>query len=159
MLMATQTLTGHECGTLFVSWCYQDAGLLFFSCGKNNRTLCWIPEHQRSSARYFHTIYSQLTLLMPLQFPTAENWVFQISWCPRAPELPVTNYIDDTMGTHVLQSTNDCGVSHADPNSKAWWLGCIRRPGFSRTMQPAPSLVQPPKWLRSPVSISIACGG
>ena len=49
---------------------------------------------------------------MPSQLPTAENWVFQVSWCPQTPELLVTKYFDGTMGTHMLQSTNDCGVSH-----------------------------------------------
>ena len=59
MLTATQTLTGHGCSTLFLSCRHQDADLLFFSCGKNNRAFCWNTQTSEVISKVF-SYYLQL---------------------------------------------------------------------------------------------------
>ena len=95
-----------------------------------------------------------------LQPTTADNWAFQVSWCPRNPELLATAYLDGTIGIHTLQSTNDSVESRAPlPTPKSDGSDVFDVPGFARTTQPTLSLKQPPKWLRRPVSSSFGYGG
>ncbi|KAF8886801.1 hypothetical protein BD779DRAFT_1673098 [Infundibulicybe gibba] len=115
-------LTGHEKGVLSLSWCKQDADLLL-SCGKDNRALCWNPQTSE--------IIGEL--------PSADNWAFQVDWCPRNPDLLATAFFDGTVGIHSIQSTNDAAAN----DTKGGTL----------------SLKQPPKWLRRPVSSSFGFGG
>ncbi|THH20311.1 hypothetical protein EW146_g1016 [Bondarzewia mesenterica] len=121
-------LTGHERGILSLSWCKQDADLLL-SSGKDNRALCWNPETSE--------IIGEL--------PSAENWAFQVQWCPRNPDLLATACFDGTIGIHSIQSTN---------TSTSGELPAVT-PKPDATL----SLKQPPKWLRRPVSSSFGYGG
>ena len=142
-LTALKILTGHEKGILSLSWCRQDADLLL-SCGKDNRALCWNPQ----------------TAEIIGELPSADNWAFQVSWCPRNPDLLATAYFDGTIGVHSLQSTNensDAQIPVATPKPDGSDVFDV--PGFSRTTQPTLSLKQPPKWLRRPVSSSFGYGG
>ncbi|EJD05585.1 WD40 repeat-like protein [Fomitiporia mediterranea MF3/22] len=136
-------LTGHERGILSLSWCREDADLLL-SCGKDNRALCWNPQ----------------TAEVIGELPYADNWAFQVQWCPRNPDLSATAYFDGTIGIHSIQTTNDSADSQAPvPTPKADGSDVFDVPGFSRTTQPTLSLKQPPKWLRRPVSSSFGYGG
>ncbi|RDB18645.1 Protein transport protein SEC31 [Hypsizygus marmoreus] len=133
-------LTGHEKGVLSLSWCKQDADLLL-SCGKDNRALCWNPQTSE--------IIGEL--------PSAENWAFQVDWCPRNPDLLATAFFDGTVGIHSIQSTNEAptpGPSTAQVDDGADIFG------FSRSSAGGTlSLKQPPKWLRRPTSCSFGFGG
>lgn len=143
-LTISQILTGHEKGVLSLSWCKQDADLLL-SCGKDNRALCWNPQTSE--------IIGEL--------PSADNWAFQVDWCPRNPDLLATAFFDGTIGIHSIQSTNDSanGGAPAVP-PKADGADIFDVPGFSRTTQGGTlSLKQPPKWLRRPTSASFGFGG
>ncbi|KAH0581644.1 hypothetical protein H2248_011341 [Termitomyces sp. 'cryptogamus'] len=135
-------LTGHEKGVLSLSWCKQDADLLL-SCGKDNRALCWNPQTSE--------IIGEL--------PSADNWAFQVDWCPRNPDLLATAFFDGTVGIHSIQSTNNEGVEAKDvPAPKGadiFDIGGIARSAGSGTL----SLKQPPKWLRRPASSSFGFGG
>ncbi|KAI5121114.1 hypothetical protein M0805_002787 [Coniferiporia weirii] len=136
-------LSGHEKGVLSLSWCRQDADLLL-SCGKDNRALCWNPQ----------------TAEVIGELPYADNWAFQVQWCPRNPDLLATAYFDGTIGIHSLQTTNETADSQAiAPTPKADGSDVFDVPGFSRTTQETLSLKQPPKWLRRPVSSSFGYGG
>ncbi|KAI0070651.1 hypothetical protein K474DRAFT_1693732 [Panus rudis PR-1116 ss-1] len=133
-------LTGHEKGVLSLSWCKQDADLLL-SCGKDNRALCWNPQTSE--------IIGEL--------PSADNWAFQVDWCPRNPDLFATAFFDGTIGIHSIQSTNE--PQEAPVVSEADALDVFNAPGFSRASQATLSLSQPPKWLRRPTSSSFGYGG
>lgn len=65
-------LSGHAKGVLNVDWCSRDANMLL-SCGKDNRIIVWDPLADESSGN----IISEL--------PPAQNWVFEVAWCPRNP--------------------------------------------------------------------------
>ncbi|CAL1708455.1 unnamed protein product [Somion occarium] len=134
-------LTGHEKGVLSLSWCKQDADLLL-SCGKDNRALCWNPQTSE--------IIGEL--------PSADNWAFQVDWCPRNPDLFAAAFFDGTIGIHSIQSTNEPqGQAAAVTQGDAFDV--FNQPGFSRASQATLSLTQPPKWLRRPTSASFGYGG
>ncbi|KZT66624.1 hypothetical protein DAEQUDRAFT_752055 [Daedalea quercina L-15889] len=134
-------LTGHEKGVLSLSWCKQDPDLLL-SCGKDNRALCWNPQTSE--------IIGEL--------PSADNWAFQVQWCPRNPDLFATAFFDGTIGIHSIQSTNESAdVLPVTPQPDGSDIFGAR--GFSRASQATLSLKHPPKWLRRPVSSSFGYGG
>ncbi|KAH9171578.1 hypothetical protein EDB89DRAFT_1091731 [Lactarius sanguifluus] len=136
-------LTGHEKGVLSLSWCKQDADLLL-SSGKDNRALCWNPQTSE--------IIGEL--------PSADNWAFQVQWCPRNPDLLATAFFDGTIGLHSIQSTNDVaqndiGITSPQPDG----ADVFDNPSFARTNQASFTLKQPPKWLCRPASASFGyCG-
>ncbi|KAJ3531191.1 hypothetical protein NM688_g7607 [Phlebia brevispora] len=134
-------LTGHEKGVLSLSWCKQDADLLL-SCGKDNRALCWNPQTSE--------IIGEL--------PSADNWAFQVDWCPRNPDLFATAFFDGTIGIHSIQSTNEPSEAPA-PVRETDASDIFDAPGFSRASTATLSLKQPPKWLRRPISSSFGYGG
>ncbi|KZT07919.1 uncharacterized protein LAESUDRAFT_697968 [Laetiporus sulphureus 93-53] len=134
-------LTGHEKGVLSLSWCKQDADLLL-SCGKDNRALCWNPQTSE--------IIGEL--------PPADNWAFQVQWCPRNPDLFATAFFDGTIGIHSIQSTNEASQNvPATPQPDA--SDIFGASGFARASRATLSLKHPPKWLRRPVSSSFGYGG
>lgn len=133
-------MTGHEKGVLSLSWCKQDADLLL-SCGKDNRALCWNPQTSE--------IIGEL--------PSADNWAFQVDWCPRNPDLFATAFFDGTIGIHSIQSTNERSEPPAPVASDA--SDIFDSAGFARANQATLSLKQPPKWLRRPISSSFGYGG
>ncbi|KAL0957912.1 hypothetical protein HGRIS_000093 [Hohenbuehelia grisea] len=135
-------LTGHEKGVLSLSWCKQDADLLL-SCGKDNRVLCWNPQSSE--------IIGEL--------PSADNWGFQVDWCPRNPDMLATAFFDGTVGIHSIQTTNEAAaLAAAAPVTDG--SDIFDAPGFTRSSQGGTlSLKQPPKWLRRPASCSFGFGG
>ncbi|KAI0654852.1 hypothetical protein C8Q70DRAFT_924945 [Cubamyces menziesii] len=134
-------LTGHEKGVLSLSWCKQDSDLLL-SCGKDNRALCWNPQTSE--------IIGEL--------PSADNWAFQVQWCPRNPDLFAAAFFDGTIGIHSIQSTNEAAEAPAAaPQTDA--SDIFGAPGFSRASQATLSLKHPPKWLRRPTTTSFGYGG
>ncbi|EMD34634.1 hypothetical protein CERSUDRAFT_116810 [Gelatoporia subvermispora B] len=133
-------LTGHEKGVLSLSWCKQDPDLLL-SCGKDNRALCWNPQTSE--------IIGEL--------PSADNWAFQVQWCPRNPDLFATAFFDGTIGIHSIQSTNESADAPLATQPDA--SDIFGAPGFSRASQATLSLKHPPKWLRRPSSSSFGYGG
>ncbi|KAJ3805552.1 hypothetical protein F5876DRAFT_51675 [Lentinula aff. lateritia] len=136
-------LTGHEKGVLSLSWCKQDADLLL-SCGKDNRALCWNPQTSE--------IIGEL--------PSADNWAFQVEWCPRNPDLLASAFFDGTVGIHSIQSTNESAAPQPAAVSLTDGSDVFDIPGFTRSSQGGTlSLKQPPKWLRRPITSSFGFGG
>ncbi|KAI0945133.1 hypothetical protein AcV7_001754 [Taiwanofungus camphoratus] len=134
-------LTGHEKGVLSLSWCKQDPDLLL-SCGKDNRALCWNPQTSE--------IIGEL--------PSADNWAFQVQWCPRNPDLFATAFFDGTIGIHSIQSTNESSeIAPVTPQADG--SDIFGAPGFPRASHGTLSLKNPPKWLRRPTSSSFGYGG
>ncbi|KAF8816748.1 hypothetical protein BYT27DRAFT_7181181 [Phlegmacium glaucopus] len=136
-------LTGHEKGVLSLSWCKQDADLLL-SCGKDNRALCWNPQTSEVIG----------------ELPSADNWAFQVDWCPRNPDMLATAFFDGTVGIHSLQSTNELPGYPKDAVTRPDGADIFDAPSFSGQSQSGTlSLKQPPKWLRRPASSSFGFGG
>ncbi|KAJ7743820.1 hypothetical protein B0H16DRAFT_1858506 [Mycena metata] len=139
-------LTGHEKGILSLSWCAQDADLLL-SCGKDNRTLCWNPQTGDALG----------------ELPRAQNWAFQVDWCPRNPDLLAAAFFDGTIGIHSLQGTNESAAAaksevaaHAASGADIFDL----QPGATASSATGTlSLAHPPKWFRRTCSASFGFGG
>ncbi|KDQ10528.1 hypothetical protein BOTBODRAFT_36224 [Botryobasidium botryosum FD-172 SS1] len=134
-------LTGHDKGVLSLSWCRQDPDLLL-SCGKDNRTLCWNPQTSE--------IIGEL--------PAANNWAFQVDWCPLNPELLATANFGGSIDIHSIQSTNEVsGAGDAVPQAASNDIFDLS--GNASSSHGTLSLKQPPKWLRRPVSSTFGFGG
>ncbi|GJJ10681.1 hypothetical protein Clacol_004908 [Clathrus columnatus] len=133
-------LTGHEKGVLSLAWCKQDSDLLL-SCGKDNRVLCWNPQSGEVIG----------------EIPPANNWAFQVDWCPRNPDLFATAFFDGTIGIHSLQTTNEDNVATTTLQDDDASL--FDNPAFGQASQASLSLKQPPKWLSRPVSAGFGYGG
>ncbi|KAJ7714576.1 hypothetical protein DFH07DRAFT_374457 [Mycena maculata] len=139
-------LTGHEKGILSLSWCAQDADLLL-SCGKDNRTLCWNPQTGDALG----------------ELPRAQNWAFQVDWCPRNPDLLAAAFFDGTIGLHSLQGTNESAAAASTEAAAHVASGADifdLQPGGTATSATGNlSLAHPPKWFRRTVSASFGFGG
>ncbi|KZT33889.1 hypothetical protein SISSUDRAFT_1053654 [Sistotremastrum suecicum HHB10207 ss-3] len=135
-----KVLSGHEKGILSMSWCKQDSDLLL-SCGKDSRTICWNPQTSE--------IIGELA--------TANNWAFQVDWCPRNPDLLASASFDATISIHSLQSIQDAVAPTITPQADG--ADVFDVPGYAKNTEASLSLKQPPKWLRRPTSASFGFGG
>ncbi|KAJ7102612.1 transport protein [Mycena belliarum] len=139
-------LTGHEKGILSLSWCAQDADLLL-SCGKDNRTLCWNPQTGDALG----------------ELPRAQNWAFQVDWCPRNPDLLAAAFFDGTIGVHSLQGTNESAAAATSEAAAHVASGAdifdLQPGGTAASATGTLSLSHPPKWFRRSVSASFGFGG
>ena len=151
-------LTGHEKGVLSLSWCKQDPDLLL-SCGKDNRVLCWNPQTSEIIGEVCTKYLTQRKgPLISGQLPSADNWAFQVDWCPRNPDLFAAAFFDGTIGIHSAHATND-SVEETPTVPQLEGADIFNAPGFSRNGRTTLSLKQPPKWLRRPASSSFGyCG-
>ncbi|KDQ53752.1 hypothetical protein JAAARDRAFT_422252 [Jaapia argillacea MUCL 33604] len=148
-------LTGHEKGVLSLSWCKEDPDLLL-SCGKDNRALCWNPQ----------------TSEIVGELPIADNWAFEVQWCPRNPDLFAAAFFDGTIGIHSVQSTNEPSdlpptptpVPATAPSADGADIFDLASTSLSRinrldNQRASLTLKQAPKWLRRPISAGFGYGG
>ncbi|KAI0297383.1 hypothetical protein BC826DRAFT_1103471 [Russula brevipes] len=114
-------LTGHEKGVLSLSWCKQDADLLL-SSGKDNRALCWNPQTSE--------IIGEL--------PSADNWAFQVQWCPRNPDYWLPHFSMELSASILF--------NRLTKSLKATWA--LQHLSW-----------MPPRWLCRPASVSFGYSG
>jgi protein transport protein SEC31 len=151
-------LTGHEKGVLSLSWCKQDPDLLL-SCGKDNRVLGWNPQTSEIIGEVCTTdLIERKRPLISGQLPSADNWAFQVDWCPRNPDLFAAAFFDGTIGIHSAHATNE-PAEETPTAPQLEGADIFNAPGFSRNGRATLSLKQPPMWLRRPVSSSFGYGG
>lgn len=132
---------------------------MLLSCGKDNRALCWNPQTSEIIGEVRVRTYRSIIYRTNrrVQLPSADNWAFQVQWCPRNPDLFAAAFFDGTVGIHSIQSTNEANeVPPATPQPDA--SDVFNAPGFSRANQATLSLKHPPKWLRRPTSSSFGYG-
>uniref|UniRef100_A0A9J8ADY1 SEC31 homolog B, COPII coat complex component n=1 Tax=Cyprinus carpio carpio TaxID=630221 RepID=A0A9J8ADY1_CYPCA len=135
-----KVLESHTRGVLSISWSQADPELLL-SSGKDNRILCWNPNTGE-------VIY---------ELPTANQWCFDVQWCPRNPALLSAASFDgrisvySVMGGRLQQRSDPFGTGQALPP--------LQVPQPSEETVIVPPLKKPPKWVRRPVGASFAFGG
>ena len=133
----------HNGGILSLSWCKQDADLLL-SCGKDNRTICWNPQSGQNVG----------------ELPASQNWSYDVQWCPKNPNLVAVASFDGRISINSVQDTNqqespiDTSAAPTDVNDVFNSL-----PAQSEANNRGISLIQPPKWLKKPISATFAFGG
>uniref|UniRef100_A0A8C1QG35 Protein transport protein Sec31A n=1 Tax=Cyprinus carpio TaxID=7962 RepID=A0A8C1QG35_CYPCA len=149
-----KVLESHTRGILSISWSQADPELLL-SSGKDNRILCWNPNTGE-------VIY---------ELPTANQWCFDVQWCPRNPALLSAASFDgrisvySVMGGRLQQqqhSTVDqisASFDTSDPFGTGQTLPPLQVPQPSEETVIVPPLKKPPKWVRRPVGASFAFGG
>uniref|UniRef100_A0A8C2GK62 SEC31 homolog B, COPII coat complex component n=1 Tax=Cyprinus carpio TaxID=7962 RepID=A0A8C2GK62_CYPCA len=146
-----KVLESHTRGILSISWSQADPELLL-SSGKDNRILCWNPNTGE-------VIY---------ELPTANQWCFDVQWCPRNPALLSAASFDgrisvySVMGGRLQQqqhSTISASFDSSDPFGTGQTLPPLQVPQPSVETTIVPPLKKPPKWVRRPVGASFAFGG
>uniref|UniRef100_A0A8C1U674 Protein transport protein Sec31A n=1 Tax=Cyprinus carpio TaxID=7962 RepID=A0A8C1U674_CYPCA len=146
-----KVLESHTRGVLSISWSQADPELLL-SSGKDNRILCWNPNTGE-------VIY---------ELPTANQWCFDVQWCPRNPALLSAASFDgrisvySVMGGRLQQrqhSTISASFDTSDPFGTGQALPPLQVPQPSEETVIVPPLKKPPKWVRRPVGASFAFGG
>ncbi|XP_039506920.1 protein transport protein Sec31A isoform X1 [Pimephales promelas] len=149
-----KVLENHTRGILSISWSQADPELLL-SSGKDNRILCWNPNTGE-------VIY---------ELPTANQWCFDVQWCPRNPALLSAASFDgrisvySVMGGRLQQhqhSTVDqisASFDTNDPFGTGQALPPLLMPQPTVETTIIPPLTKPPKWVRRPVGASFAFGG
>ncbi|XP_026131940.1 protein transport protein Sec31A isoform X2 [Carassius auratus] len=149
-----KVLESHTRGILSISWSQADPELLL-SSGKDNRILCWNPNTGE-------VIY---------ELPTANQWCFDVQWCPRNPALLSAASFDgrisvySVMGGRLQQhqhSTVDqisASFDTSDPFGTGQALPPLQVPQPTVETTIIPPLRKPPKWVRRPVGASFAFGG
>uniref|UniRef100_A0A8C1JW20 Protein transport protein Sec31A n=1 Tax=Cyprinus carpio TaxID=7962 RepID=A0A8C1JW20_CYPCA len=133
-----KVLESHTRGILSISWSQADPELLL-SSGKDNRILCWNPNTGE-------VIY---------ELPTANQWCFDVQWCPRNPALLSAASFDGRISVYSVMG----GRLQHDPFGTGQTLPPLQVPQPSEETVIVPPLKKPPKWVRRPVGASFAFGG
>uniref|UniRef100_A0A9J8C5B1 Protein transport protein Sec31A n=1 Tax=Cyprinus carpio carpio TaxID=630221 RepID=A0A9J8C5B1_CYPCA len=134
-----KVLESHTRGILSISWSQADPELLL-SSGKDNRILCWNPNTGE-------VIY---------ELPTANQWCFDVQWCPRNPALLSAASFDGRISVYSVMGGR---LQHSDPFGTGQTLPPLQVPQPSVETTIVPPLKKPPKWVRRPVGASFAFGG
>uniref|UniRef100_A0A3Q4BG18 Protein transport protein Sec31A n=1 Tax=Mola mola TaxID=94237 RepID=A0A3Q4BG18_MOLML len=149
-----KVLENHTRGILSISWSQADSELLL-SSAKDNRILCWNPNTGE-------VIY---------ELPTANQWCFDVQWCPRNPALLSAASFDGRITVYSVmggslkaqqQSTADkisSSFETMDPFGTGQVLPPLQVPHPTVQDTIVPPLKKPPKWVRRPVGASFAFGG
>jgi protein transport protein SEC31 len=125
---------GHSKGILSLAWCPQDSDLLL-SSGKDNKIVFWNPKTS-----------SQLGGVEP-----CGNWIYDLAWWPRNPDLFSAASFDGTVSIFSYQSISS-GASN--PATSHDIFGATATPTSAEI-----SVKQIPKWLKRPISASFGFGG
>ena len=123
----------HTRGVLAMDWCVQDTRMLL-TCGKDNRTVCIDSAAQPADA-------------FVAELAPAANWVFQVKWCPRNPELVATASFDGCVAVHTLWGSGGSTAGEADG------------PGLQGAEGQQPSFAHAPRWLKRPCGATFGFGG
>ncbi|XP_076856627.1 protein transport protein Sec31A isoform X2 [Brachyhypopomus gauderio] len=149
-----KVLEKHTRGILSVSWSQADPDLLL-SSAKDNRILCWNPSTGE-------VIY---------ELPTANQWCFDVQWCPRNPALLSAASFDGHINVYSVMggcletqqnSTADkisAAFDTTDPFGTGHTLPPLQVAQPTTTPTIIPPLRTPPKWVRRPLGASFAFGG
>ncbi|KAG9267521.1 protein transport protein Sec31A-like isoform X2 [Astyanax mexicanus] len=149
-----KVLENHTRGILSVSWSRADPELLL-SSAKDNRILCWNPN----------------TAEVTYELPTANQWCFDVQWCPRNPALLSAASFDGHISVYTVMggcleaqqySTVDkisAAFDPSDPFGTGQALPPLQVPQPTAAPTIIPPLRTPPKWERRPVGASFSFGG
>lgn len=143
-----KTLHGHEKGVLSLAWCPKDPELLL-SSGKDGKAVCWNPKAGSVVSEVIHS----------------QNWLFDVQWCPRNPDVfsvaSFAGHIDIYSFQAIMSGGSSSKASNAfasDATPEGFFASNV--PGASNTKSTSVSgIMQIPKWLRRPTSVSFGFGG
>uniref|UniRef100_A0AAY3ZXG0 Protein transport protein Sec31A n=1 Tax=Denticeps clupeoides TaxID=299321 RepID=A0AAY3ZXG0_9TELE len=144
-----KVLESHTRGILSISWSQADPELLL-SSAKDNRILCWNP----------------MTGEVIYELPTANQWCFDVQWCPRNPALLSAASFDGHISVYSVmggslsaQQLISASFDAMDPFGTGQVLPPLQVPQSPTQPTIIPPLKKPPKWVRRPVGARFAFGG
>ncbi|XP_066519357.1 protein transport protein Sec31A isoform X2 [Hoplias malabaricus] len=149
-----RVLENHTRGILSVSWSQADPDLLL-SSAKDNRILCWNPN----------------TAQVTYELPTANQWCFDVQWCPRNPALLSAASFDGHISVYSVmggaletqQYSSLEKVSAAFDPSDPFGTGQVLPPLQASQPAATPTIIlplsSPPRWERRPIGASFSFGG
>ncbi|XP_050677020.1 protein transport protein Sec31A-like [Leptidea sinapis] len=113
------TFEGHDKGVMATAWCRHDPELLL-SAGKDGRLLCWNPTTTKPGGE------------VVMEVSSLDDWMFDVSWCPRVPGLLQVASFRNQVALHSL-----LGASRADCMSARTQSAMVDSFGGAFTSLPA----------------------
>ena len=120
-----KVLSGHKKGILCMDWCSKDSELLA-SAGKDNCILLWNPKTGERTG----------------QLPGSDNWIFDVKFSPKNPDLITSSSFDGKINFYSLQELAQHNVS-----------------SFAGSVAPAAEVTKIPRWLKRPVGCAFSFNG
>ena len=142
-----RTLSGHMRGIISAAWCSQDEDI-FITSGKDNRIIVWNPNFDKNGD-------------IVGEFPSYNQWSFDLAICPQDPSLVGTTSIDGSVSVYSLlggglpptQTDKFSAIADSFP-------GMEIPSAMPQTAEAQPIyLKNPPKWFAKPAGASFAFGG
>ncbi|XP_033185033.2 COPII coat complex component secretory 31 [Bombus vancouverensis nearcticus] len=143
-----KTFQNHQRGVLSIAWNPHDSDLLL-SCAKDNRILCWNPNSDAPNGEVI------------CELAQTNQWIFDVSWCPRHPGLVVGSSFDGHAAVYSLlggQQRMSVETSNKIVDSFPGMDPFTHAPPPVQT-EPAVTLTKAPKWLKRPFGASFGFGG
>ncbi|RXG60819.1 Protein transport protein Sec31A [Armadillidium vulgare] len=143
-----KSLEGHQRGIVTSSWCLSDSDL-YITSGKDNKILVWNPNNNGKLAEIVG------------EFPSYNQWSFDLAWCNKDPSLVAASSIDGTVSVYSILGA---GIPPAQSNKFSAIADSF--PGMEmpievpQTVQPQPVyLKRPPQWFPKRSGASFGFGG
>uniref|UniRef100_A0A8D8QRK6 Protein transport protein Sec31A n=1 Tax=Cacopsylla melanoneura TaxID=428564 RepID=A0A8D8QRK6_9HEMI len=140
-----KVLQGYNKGVMSVCWSPRDSELLL-GCGKDDHVVCWNPNAATPEDE------------VVCRVQTNSHWNFNVTWCPRAPNLFAVSSYDSHMSIYSITG------GHCEAETKTKIADSF--PGmesYAETTGPlhqtCAQLNKPPKWLKRPAGASFAFSG
>ncbi|KAL1464133.1 hypothetical protein WDU94_003807 [Cyamophila willieti] len=140
-----KVLQGYNKGVMSVCWSPRDCELLL-GCGKDDHVVCWNPNAATPEDE------------VVCRVQTNSQWNFDVTWCPRAPNLFAVSSYDSHMSVYSITG------GHCEAETKTKIADSF--PGmesYAETTGPlhqtCAQLNKPPKWLKRPAGASFAFDG
>ncbi|XP_037789137.1 protein transport protein Sec31A-like isoform X11 [Penaeus monodon] len=143
-----KTLEGHQRGILATAWCVQDSSLLM-TAAKDNKIFVWNPDCGERGSE------------IVCEFPSYNQWSFNLDWCKRDPSLVATSSVDGTVSVYSIlggglpptQADKFSAIADSFPGME---MPAVVPQGA--TPQPI-QVKNPPKWFRKPSGANFSFGG
>ncbi|KAK3871526.1 hypothetical protein Pcinc_023333 [Petrolisthes cinctipes] len=143
-----RTMEGHQRGILKTAWCTADPNLLI-TAAKDNKIYIWNPnEAQRGQE-------------MVGEFPSYNQWSFDLDWCHRDPSLVAVASVDGCVSVYSLMGAGSPPTQSDRFSQIADSFPGMEMPAVvpqGATPQPI-RLKNPPKWFPVTAGSSFAFGG
>lgn len=143
-----RTLEGHQRGILKTAWCAGDPNLLI-TAAKDSKICVWNP----NEAQRGHELVGE--------FPSYNQWSFDLDWCRRDPSLVAVSSVDGCVSVYSLMGAGSLPAQSDKFSQIADSFPGMEMPAVvpqGATPQPI-RLKNPPKWLPKPAGASFAFGG
>jgi protein transport protein SEC31 len=132
----------HQRGILSMSWCAKDAEMLA-TAGKDNTVLLWNPKTAQKTG----------------ELPSSDNWIFDVKFCPRNPDLLSAASFDGKIRFWSLQEQNNNTFGSESTSNVSESCAFPTGTGSMNAQTESCTSKKAPRWLKRPVGCSLAFSG